>query len=103
MKEWRTVKRKSSDSRPTRPPAAAATAIDWGEIILPTTPPLTFAETVTTGSRPMALAVVACSLPKRALEEVSDPVINPPSQPRRGEKKGRGKPVAVKLCAIVRV
>ena len=39
------VKRNRSDSLPTKPVAAQATAIDCGEIILPVTPPLVLAGT----------------------------------------------------------
>src|SRR5215469_883765 len=93
IKLWRTVNRKRSDSFPTRLPAAAATAIDCGEIILPMTPPETLAPTVTTGSTPMDVAVDAWSLPKSALEEVSDPVIKTPNHPNTGAKKGKSGPV----------
>src|SRR5580658_84198 len=93
MRLWRTVKRKRSDSLPTSCPAAAATAIDCGEIILPMTPPETLALTVTNGSTPMECAVADCNLPKRAFEEVSEPVIKVPSQPRTGAKKGKNEPV----------
>jgi hypothetical protein len=48
-----TVKRSSSDSRPTRPTAAQATAIDCGEIILPVTPPVLFAATMRTSETPI--------------------------------------------------
>ena len=96
-----TVNLKSSDSLPTRFPAAAATAMDCGEIILPTTPPDTFAETVRTGSTPMDVAVVACSFPNTALAEVSEPVIKTPIHPSTGAKKGNKKPVLANARAIV--
>src|SRR5678815_2037235 len=83
-----TVNLKSSDSFPTKCPAAAATAIDCGEIILPTTPPDTLAATVTTGSTPMDVAVAAWSFPNNALAEVSEPVIKTPNHPSIGAKKG---------------
>ena len=82
-----TVNLKSSDSLPTRCPAAAATAMDWGEIILPTTPPETFAATVMTGSTPMDVAVVAWSFPNNALEEVSEPVIKTPNHPSTVQRR----------------
>src|SRR5688572_14236551 len=78
-------------------------AIDCGEIILPTTPPDAFAATVTTGSTPIDVAVVACSFPNKALAEVSDPVIKTPNQPNIGAKKGNSEPVFDKGCAMVRV
>ena len=86
-----TVNRKSSDSFPTKCPPAAATAIDCGEIIFPTTPPEAFAPTVTTGSTPIDVAVAACNFPNNALAEVSEPVIKTPSHPRTGAKKGNKK------------
>lgn len=48
-----TVKRNSSDSRPTRPVAAHATAIDCGEIILPVTPPVVLAATSSVSETPI--------------------------------------------------
>ena len=47
-----TVKRNSSDSLPTRPVAAHATAIDCGEIIFAVTPPVVFAATTSVYDRP---------------------------------------------------
>ena len=68
--------------------------VNWGEIILPKTPPLLFAETVTIGSMPIFSAVTACSLPKRAFEEVSDPVMNTPNHPSIAAKNGKSCPDA---------
>ena len=48
----RTVKRNSSDSLPTRPVAAQATAIDCGEIIFAVTPPVVFAATASVSGTP---------------------------------------------------
>src|SRR5574343_1112436 len=87
------VKRKMSDSLPTRPVAPVATAIDCGEIILPQTPPQVLADMVITGSIPIFSAVTACSLPNSALVEVSEPVMNTPSQPSSAAKKGKATPV----------
>ena len=67
---------------------AAATAMDCGEIILPITPPEILALTVITGSTPKAVAVLAWIFENNALEEVSEPVINTPSQPSIGAKNG---------------
>src|SRR5688500_4536215 len=83
-----------SDSFPTSPTAAAPIAIDCGEIIFPVTPPEAFALTVTTGSTPRVSAEVDCNLQNKALDEVSDPVRNTPSQPSIGEKNGNSGPVA---------
>src|SRR6476620_903238 len=96
-----TVKRKRSASFPMRPTAAAPIDIDCGEIILPVTPPLAFAATVTTGSTPIALAEVCCILQKKAFDEVSEPVRNTPNQPRMGEKKGKRIPVLASAVPIV--
>src|SRR3989338_8963391 len=95
------VKRNRSDSLPTRPVAAQATAIDCGEIILPVTPPLVLAATSKVGSTPIWCAVVACSELNRALDEVSEPVRNTPSQPRNGEKNGNSTPVPASTKARV--
>ena len=78
---------------PTRPTAAQATAMDWGEISLPMTPPNRFAEVVRTGFRPSWMAVTCWSLPNRAAEEVTEPVRNTPSRPMTGEKMGKAMPV----------
>src|SRR5215210_8838388 len=75
--------------------------MDWGEIILPTTPPETLAATVTTGSTPIEVAVAAWSLPNNAFAEVSEPVINTPNHPKTGAKKGNKKPVLANASAMV--
>ena len=46
---------------PTRPTAAQVMAIDWGEIILPVTPPVVFAATSRISETPICWAAVACS------------------------------------------
>ena len=70
--------------------------MDCGEIILPQTPPAVLADMVITGSTPIFSAVTACSLPKSALVEVSEPVMNTPSQPRKAAKNGNMAPVVAK-------
>ena len=97
----RTVKRKRSDSRPTSPTAAQAMAMDCGEIILPVTPPVVFAATIRMSDTPICCAVVACNAPKSAFEEVSEPVRKTPTQPRKGEKKGKAAPVCARARASV--
>ena len=82
-----TVKRNKSDSLPTRPTAAQAIAIDCGEIILPVTPPVVLAATSNRSETPICCAAVAYKAANKALDDVSDPVRNTPSQPRNGEKK----------------
>src|SRR5512143_3405221 len=88
------VKRNRSDSLPTRPTAAQATAIDCGDIILPVTPPVVLAPIVRIGLTPICCAVTACRLANRALLDVAEPVRNTPSQPRKGEKNGNSTPDA---------
>lgn len=95
------VKRKRSDSLPANPVAAQATAIDCGEIILPVTPPVVFAATNNSGVTPIWFAVLACSAPNRAFDEVSEPVKNTPNQPKNGEKKGNATPVPASTSAKV--
>ena len=75
--------------------------MDWGEIILPVTPPVVLAATVSTGDRPSWLAVVACSAPNKALADVSEPVRNTPIQPRKGEKNTNAWPVWASARASV--
>src|SRR6476646_2119593 len=87
------VKRSSSDSRPTSPTAAQATAIDCGEIILPVTPPVLFAATMRTSETPIWCAVMLWRLENNALLDVSEPVRNTPSQPSTGEKNGNQCPL----------
>lgn len=95
------VKRKRSDSLPANPVAAQATAIDCGEIIFPVTPPVVFAATNNSGVTPIWFAVLACSAPKRAFDEVSEPVKNTPNQPKNGEKNGKATPVPASTNAKV--
>src|SRR6185369_1225879 len=90
------VKRNRVPSSPTMPQAAVATARDWGEIILPMTPPLVLAAPVRIGLSPSCSAVAFCRPPKRTLLEVSEPVRNTPSQPRNGAMNGNQCPVLVK-------
>ena len=45
--------------------------------------------------------MVACNELNSALEEVSEPVRNTPSQPRNGEKNGNAAPVPARTSAIV--
>ena len=84
---------KMSVSLPTSPVAAHATAIDWGEISLPITPPKRFADVVKIGFMPRCPAVTCCSFPNKAAEDVTDPVKNTPSHPITGEKTGKTMPV----------
>src|SRR5664279_1091879 len=91
------VKRNRVPSSPTMPQAAQATASDWGEIILPMTPPEVLAAPIRTGLRPSDSAVAFCRPPKSTLEEVSDPVRNTPSHPMNGATNGNQWPVLVKI------
>ncbi len=91
------VKRNRLPSSPTMPQAAVATASDWGEIILPMTPPLVLAAPVRIGLMPSCSAVAFCKPPKRTLLEVSEPVRKTPSQPRIGAMNGNQWPVLVKI------
>lgn len=88
------VKRNNSDSLPASPTAAQATAIDCGEIIFPVTPPDEFAAKASTGFIPIDSAVTFWRLANNTLLDVSEPVMNTPSQPRKGAKNGnRTEPV----------
>src|SRR5664279_3086289 len=95
------VNRNNSDSLPTKPMAAAPTAIDCGEIILPTTPPEALAATVINGFIPITSDDARCSLQNKAFEEASEPVIKTPSHPSMGEKNGNNTPVLASARAIV--
>src|SRR5213080_399143 len=83
------VNRKRSDSLPASPTAAQATAIDCGEIIFPVTPPDEFAANANTGFIPMDVAVTFCRFANNTFADVSDPVMNTPIHPRKGEKNGK--------------
>src|SRR5690606_39968171 len=96
-----TVKRNRSDSRPTRPTAAQAMAMDCGEIILPVTPPVELAATSRTSGTPICWAVVACRAANSAFDEVSEPVRKTPTQPRNGEKKVKAWPECDNASASV--
>ncbi len=56
-------------------------------------PPVVLAATSRISETPICCAAVACSAANRALDEVSEPVRNTPSQPRNGEKKVNAWPV----------
>src|SRR5712692_2378950 len=90
--EYLMVLRKMSVSLPTRPVAAQAIAIDWGDINLPATPPNRFAEVVSTGFMPVSVAATCCSLPNKAADDVTEPVKNTPNQPITGETIGNSLP-----------
>src|SRR3954454_2183707 len=75
------------------PVAAAAIARFCGEPILPSTPPELLAAAASTSSSPACWAAATCSVPKRALADVSEPVTATPSQPRTGDKKAKKAPV----------
>src|SRR5450830_59789 len=95
------VKRNRSDSLPTRPVAAQATAIDWGEIIFAVTPPVVLAATSKVSDTPIWCAVVFCKEQNKAFDEVSEPVRKTPSQPRNGEKNGKAAPLPASSRARV--
>jgi hypothetical protein len=84
--------RSSSPSRPTMPTAAVATARFCGEIILPSTPPDELAAASRMGERCVDFAAVVWSTPKRAFEDVSEPVTaasRHPAQRRGGRESPR--------------
>ena len=91
----------SSLSRPTKPTAAVATAIDCGEIILAMSPPSTLIATRNAGSIPICVAVTACKGAKREPLFTTDPVKNTPNQPNTGEKRGKRFPVLASAIPIV--
>ena len=63
-----------------------------GEIIFPSTPPDEFAAAIRVGDKPASLAAVTCKAPKSAFDDVSEPVIATPSQPRAADKKAKALP-----------
>src|SRR5215471_4975713 len=69
--------------------------IDCASIILPMTPPVELVATMRTSFRFSCCAVMRWRLPKRALDAVSEPVRNTPSQPRYAAKKGYAAPADV--------
>src|SRR5262245_4246343 len=90
---------KMSASLPSWCVAAVATQILWASIILPMTPPVLLAVQMSTwacvsvrwAKTPvlwMAVAVIFCRLPNRALLPASVPVRKTPSQPRMAAKNG---------------
>ena len=70
-------------------------------IILPITPPVLFAVTMSTGLNPSCCAVIFCRLPNSTFELVSDPVNATPSHPSRAAKNGYSMPVFVKASPRV--
>src|SRR5450830_1538914 len=97
------AKRNRYPSRPDRPADDVPTTILCGEITLPATPPVAFVTTVSTGCMSIDSAVIFCMLQKRALEEVSLPVTNTPSQPRKAETNGKTMPAIVNALPRVTV
>ena len=83
-------------SLPASPTAAAATAIDWGDIILAIVPPMTFTATIVSGAIPIWVAVTACSGANREPLLTTDPVRKTPNQPNKGANKGNISPVDAK-------
>ena len=60
----------------------------WASIILPMTPPVLLAVTISTGLKPSCCAVIFCRLPNRTFELVSEPVSATPSHPSNAAKNG---------------
>ena len=83
------------------PTAAAPMARFWGEIILPSTPPLEFAAAISIGDRSAFSAADTCSAPNSALDDVSEPVTATPSQPRIGESRANAAPAPASQLPIV--
>ena len=70
-------------------------------IILPITPPAELAAAISTGFMCSLPAVTTCSVPNRALAEVSLPVRKTPSHPSRALKNGKSAPVAANASPSV--
>ena len=77
----------------TKPTAAAATAIDWGDIILAIAPPIILDATSSEGSTPIWVAVTCCNPANSDPLFTTEPVKNTPIQPRIGETNGNIFPV----------
>src|SRR2546423_15722082 len=93
-----------SPSAPTLFTPAAPTDRFCGLIILPITPPDEFVPAVRIGlTLPSCCAVCAWRGPKRVLEDVSLPVRNTPSQPRKAATNGNMKPVLENAIARLEV
>lgn len=69
---------KMLDSSPVSPVAPAATASDCGDRTLPMLAPTALEPTAKVGFMPMDKAVCCCNAPNRTLEDVQEPVTNPP-------------------------
>src|SRR5215210_6207761 len=87
-----TTLRNRSPSWPAMPTAAAPIARFCGEIIFPSTPPELLAAARSVGVTPASFAAATCSPPKRAFDDVSDPVTDTPSQPIIGDRKAKNEP-----------
>ena len=68
--------------------AVLATTMDWASIILPITPPELLAAAINVGDTWICSALMRCRLPKRTLDDVSEPVSATPSQPSSVPKNG---------------
>ena len=81
-------------SRPLRPTAPAAIAMDCGEMTFAVVPPVVLVPTRRDGAAPMPCAVATCSGAKRVLLLTTDPVRNTPIQPITGAMSGKMGPTA---------
>lgn len=80
-------------SCPESPTAAAATAIDCGEIIFAIVPPITFTATIFSEIIPIWDAVTACNGANNEPLFTTEPVKNTPNHPKTGENNGKIFPV----------
>ena len=83
-----------SASRPLRPTAPAAIAMDCGEITLAVVPPAVLVPTSRAGLAPMPSAVATCSGANSVLLLTTEPVRNTPIQPMMGANSGKIGPAA---------
>lgn len=88
-------------SEPTQPVAAAAMAMDWGEVTLPTVAPAALAATSHSWLSPSAEAVCACRALNRVQEEVTLPVMKVPMPPMMGANRGYREPVRATMPVAI--
>src|SRR3954454_10899671 len=92
-----------SPSLPAIPTAAAPIARFCGETILASVPPDEFDAANSVALRSADAAALICRAPKRALDDVSEPVTAVPSQPIMGEKTAKTAPAPASHVPMVSV
>ena len=88
ISEMTKVTRRTPASSPMRSMAAEAFCNLAGEMTLASPPPMPLAAAMSNPAAPIFSAVERCNAVNMAIEEVSEPLTNPPNSPRNGAMNG---------------